>query len=325
MAFTVQDYHDLTRLLWEHPEWREELRRMLLSDELLALPDAVRQLIEAHQRAEERLSQMEMAVQRLIESQQRLTERVDKLTEGQQRLTERVDELTEGQQRLTERVDKLTEGQQRLTEGQQRLIERVGELTEGQQRLTERVDELTEGQQRLTEGQQRLTEGQQRLTEGQQHLTDIVGGLKGQSLEITYRNKIFGFFGTLLRRMKVIEPHTLEDEFDVALTPDEIRDVLLIDLLVTGKLCHVPGLPDILLALEISSAVDRADVLRAVRRASLLRKVGYRVVPVVAGESVTQGVEAAVREQNVVLLQDGQVSFWKEALASWEGIQLAED
>jgi superfamily II RNA helicase len=233
--------------------------------------------------------------------------------------------LTEGQQRLTERVDKLTEGQQRLTEGQQRLIERVGELTEGQQRLTERVDELTEGQQRLTEGQQRLTEGQQRLTEGQQHLTDIVGGLKGQSLEITYRNKIFGFFGTLLRRMKVIEPHTLEDEFDVALTPDEIRDVLLIDLLVTGKLCHVPESPDILLALEISSVVDGADVLRAVRRASLLRKVGYRVVPVVAGESVTQGVEAAVREQNVVLLQDGQVSFWKEAVASWEGIQLAED
>jgi superfamily II RNA helicase len=255
----------------------------------------------------------------------KLTEGQQRLTEGQQRLIERVGELTEGQQRLTERVDKLTEGQQRLTEGQQRLIERVGELTEGQQRLTERVDELTEGQQRLTEGQQRLTEGQQRLTEGQQHLTDIVGGLKGQSLEITYRNKIFGFFGTLLRRMKVIEPHTLEDEFDVALTPDEIRDVLLIDLLVTGKLCHVPESPDILLALEISSVVDGADVLRAVRRASLLRKVGYRVVPVVAGESVTQGVEAAVREQNVVLLQDGQVSFWKEAVASWEGIQLAED
>jgi len=304
MAFTVQDYHDLTRLLWEHPEWREELRRMLLSDELLALPDAVRQLIEAHQRAEERLSQIEMAVQRLIESQQRLTERVDKLTEGQQRLTERVDELTEGQQRLTERVDK---------------------LTEGQQRLIEQVDELTEGQQRLIEEQQRLTGRVDKLTEGQQHLTDIVGGLKGQSLEITYRNKIFGYFGTLLRRMKVIEPHTLEDEFDAALTPDEIRDVLLIDLLVTGKLCHVPESPDILLALEISSVVDRADVLRAVRRASLLRKVGYRVVPVVAGESVTQGVEAAVREQNVVLLQDGQVSFWKEAVASWEGIQLAGD
>ena len=286
MAFTVQDYHDLARLLWEHPEWRGELRRLLLPDELLALPEIVRQLAEAQQRAEERLSRLEMTVQHL---------------------TEHVGVLTEGQQRLIERVDSLTEGQQRLIKGQQRLTERVDVLTEGQQRLTERVDSLTEGQQRLTEGQQRLT--------------DIVGGLKGSMLEITYQKKAFAYFGPLLRQAKVIELHTLVDALEAALTSDEFHDSLLLDLLVTGKLRHAPESPDILLAVEISSVVDRTDVSRAVRRAGLLRKAGYRAVPVVAGEEVTQGGEAVAREQNVVLLQDGRIEFWKEALASWEGIK----
>ena len=47
MAFTVQDYHDLVRLLSEHPEWKSELRKLLLSGELLTLPAVVRELAEA--------------------------------------------------------------------------------------------------------------------------------------------------------------------------------------------------------------------------------------------------------------------------------------
>jgi hypothetical protein len=38
VAFTVGDFHDLIRLLEEHPEWRAELRRHVLSDELVELP-----------------------------------------------------------------------------------------------------------------------------------------------------------------------------------------------------------------------------------------------------------------------------------------------
>ena len=67
MAFTVQDVGDLARLLVEHPEWRLALRRLLLSEELLTLPQAVRELIEAQQRAAERLSRLEMTVQHMAE------------------------------------------------------------------------------------------------------------------------------------------------------------------------------------------------------------------------------------------------------------------
>jgi hypothetical protein len=38
MAFTVEEFRDLLRILDERPEWRAELRRLVLTDELLALP-----------------------------------------------------------------------------------------------------------------------------------------------------------------------------------------------------------------------------------------------------------------------------------------------
>lgn len=48
MAFQVSDFHDLVRLLQEHPEWQVQLRNLnlLLSEELLALPALVRRLRE---------------------------------------------------------------------------------------------------------------------------------------------------------------------------------------------------------------------------------------------------------------------------------------
>jgi hypothetical protein len=36
MAFSVEDFQDLIRLLQERPEWRADLRRLVLTDELLA-------------------------------------------------------------------------------------------------------------------------------------------------------------------------------------------------------------------------------------------------------------------------------------------------
>ena len=59
MAFTVRDFRDLIQLLEQHPEWRADLRRLVLTEELLELPAIVRELAErvdrlaaAQQRAE---------------------------------------------------------------------------------------------------------------------------------------------------------------------------------------------------------------------------------------------------------------------------------
>jgi hypothetical protein len=46
MPFTADEFHDLVRLVEAHPEWRTELRRLVLTDQLLALPEQVGALTE---------------------------------------------------------------------------------------------------------------------------------------------------------------------------------------------------------------------------------------------------------------------------------------
>ena len=79
MAFTVRDFHDLVELLGQHPEWRTELRRLMLTEELLALPQVVHELAEAQQRTEQRLEELVRAVAELAAAQQRTEQRVGRL------------------------------------------------------------------------------------------------------------------------------------------------------------------------------------------------------------------------------------------------------
>lgn len=58
MSFTVKEYRDLLELLAAHPEWREELRRALLSEDFLALPSIVRELTEAQKIVNQQIKEL---------------------------------------------------------------------------------------------------------------------------------------------------------------------------------------------------------------------------------------------------------------------------
>ncbi len=247
MAFTVEDYRDLVQLLSERPEWRSELRQLLLSDELLTLPEIVRELAKAQQRAEERLANAE---------------------------------------------------------------ERLGNVEERLSRIETAIQHLTEQVAGLTREVRELTENQRRME-------NIVSRLKGESLEWSYRNKIYGYFGYLMRRLKVVDLSTIDEALETTLTSGEFRDVFRLDLLATGQLRESPDRPEVWLAIEISSVVDSNDVDRAWRRAGLIRRVEPLVLPIAAGDRVTLGAETAARDQNVVLMTDGQAQFWNAAVSAW--------
>ncbi|MDW8183670.1 MAG: hypothetical protein RMM07_00230, partial [Anaerolineae bacterium] len=60
MSITLDDLPTLLALLDKHPEWREALRAVLLSEELLKMPEELRRLegviakiLEAHRLGEE--------------------------------------------------------------------------------------------------------------------------------------------------------------------------------------------------------------------------------------------------------------------------------
>ena len=121
MPFTVADFSDLVQLLERQPEWRAELRRLLLTEELLSLPQTVqvlaedvRALAEAQRRTEEQLATLTQRVDGLAEAQRRteeqlatLTQRVDGLAEQMATLARWVDSLTQDIQLMVKRVDSL--------------------------------------------------------------------------------------------------------------------------------------------------------------------------------------------------------------------------
>jgi hypothetical protein len=280
MPFTVEEFRDLLRILEERPEWRAELRRLVLTDELLTLPELVRALTEAQRRTEERLAA-------LIEAQQRTEERVaaleDRVTALEDRVTaleERLAALIDAQRRTEERLAALIEVQQRTEERVAALEERFAVLIEVQQHMDRRLDTLT----------------------------NDMAGVKGVVLEIRYRERAFAYFAPLLRRTRLLSGDEIQPLLEEAiaqgqLSEAEVDDLLLADVILRGR--RREDNAEVYLLAEVSWKVDPYDVERAVRRATLLSRTGLPVIPVVAGTEVTEEAASLAGMLHVRQLTDG--------------------
>ena len=268
MAFTVRDYHDLVRLLREHPEWREELRSLLLTEDFVTLPQVMKELAAE--------------VRALAEAQRRTEERVEALAEAQRKTEERLNALAERVESLARQVEALAEAQRRTEESLRALAMEVRELAADHRRLR-----------------------------------DTVAHMRGQLLEMVYKERAPAYFGKVMRRVRVARASDLEEALEASLSPEEFYDVLLLDLLVHGKVRGLPGEPEAWLAVEVSAVVDQHDVERAARRARLLGKAGFKAIPVAAGEEVEPKAVELARIEKVAIVRDGEVSLWEEALEEW--------
>ncbi|MER3399907.1 MAG: hypothetical protein C4313_02030, partial [Thermoflexus sp.] len=94
MAFTVKDFQDLVRLLEQHEEWRRQLRRLLLTEEFLELPD---RLERTRKQTAEQSRRLERALAALSEAQARTEAALSRLAEAQGRTEERLARLEEAQ------------------------------------------------------------------------------------------------------------------------------------------------------------------------------------------------------------------------------------
>lgn len=90
MPFTVEEFRDLVRLVEAHPEWRADLRRLVLTDELLLLPQ---QVAELRVRSEQQFQELTEAQRRTEDQLTILTVQVTSLARSVERLTDDVGEL----------------------------------------------------------------------------------------------------------------------------------------------------------------------------------------------------------------------------------------
>lgn len=126
MAFTVQDFEDMLRILEEKPEWQQRMRQAILTRELLELPARFEQLVEV--------------VQELIEAQRRTEARVEDLVKAQQRTEARLEELAAAQQRSDQRIDELTGIVQELVQVSRDSLRRLERLENWQMGETGRCE-----------------------------------------------------------------------------------------------------------------------------------------------------------------------------------------
>ena len=273
----IATVEDLERVLDEHPEIRERIRRKLLTDEERALPRIVAQLAEDLRRLTEAVAEGFAQVHREIAE----------LKEGQQRLEGRQERLEGRQERLEGRQERLEGRQERLEEGQQRLEGRQERLEEGQQRLEGRQDGLGEQQRRLGESQQRLTERFQELHDSHENL-------RGTVLEQTAARRLLPRITQelRLRRPQIIKsldmatPANLLDALDRAVDEDRITvdmatAVAVTDLIMQG-ISRDDATPVYVLA-EVSGTLNQHDIDRAQERAAALETAtGQRTLAAVA-------------------------------------------
>jgi hypothetical protein len=293
MAFTVADFHDLIRLLEEHPDWQTELRRVLLSQDLLDLPRTVQELATAQYRTEEAII--------------RLTERMEQGFAGA--ATER-HELRQDLTQLIGRVDQLTD---RVEQG-------FADAAEDRQRIRDRMEQgfadAAEDRQRIRD---RMEQGFVEVVAEQRDMRRDIGQLKGLGREQFYRDRAVAIFGCLLRQgydaTNQVADHLQEARQTGVISDREYQEALAADLLWGGQTRD--SRQPIILVLEASWTVGHIDVERAAGRAAVLRQAGLRALPVAAGQEWPPNIQDDARQAGVAIVQDGAVDqdSWEAALA----------
>ncbi|MDR7525926.1 MAG: hypothetical protein QN177_10795, partial [Armatimonadota bacterium] len=242
----LEDLQELVRLLNQHPDWAEQLRRALfpgdggaLAAELRALAAEVRALAEAQRHTDQRLAE-------LAEAQRHTNQRLAELAEAQRHTDQRLAELAEAQKRTEERLGTVETALAQLAEAQKRTEERLGtvetalaQLAEAQKRTEERLGTVETALAQLAEAQRHTEQRMAELAETVRLLVRDVGELKGQNLERLYRERAASYFQRIVRRVRTLDPQQLglllDDAVDAgSITLSERADALEADVVLEG-------------------------------------------------------------------------------------------
>ena len=180
----------------------------------------------------------------------------------------------------------------------------VEALSEAQRRTEERLEALI-----LEVGS--LTEAQRRTEEALQGVILRVDELRGEMLEIRYRERAHAYFSKMIRRAHLLSFEELYRLIDQAvekgvLTEEEGDELVLADAIIRG--IWREDKQQVYLVVEVSWGIGMEDVERARKRAELLEKTGVRAIPVVAGRWISSHASEQAKAFGVWQVRDGMVT-----------------
>jgi hypothetical protein len=308
MAFTVEDFEDMLRILERNPEWQERMRRAILSRELLELPERllalVQQLIESDARNSAQIAELTRTVQRhdeaiatliqtvqrhneiLLEILLRHDELIAELIQTVQRHDALIAELIQTVQRQGEQIAELTRTVQRHDELIAELIQTVqrhdaliAELIQTVQRHDEQIAELVQVVRELAEAQRRTEARLERL---ENRLEGEIGRQSGERYEreVVASAPVFFYGG----QGGGLGNPMVQDQLRQWLQPLFEQGVEISNLANPFRADIIWWKGDRVMVVEVGIKVSRDDVKRAAARAELLRRAGVNATPAVIGE-----------------------------------------
>jgi hypothetical protein len=279
MSFTVDDFEDLLRLLYERPEWQERLRRAILPPELFELPRLAQELADANRAERERVAR--------LEAEQQATRQ--EVREGFAQTGKRLDRLDIRVAGVEGRVERVETDLTAFRADVDERFARVDERFDGVDKRFDRVDEHLDF-----------------LTRRTSELSSGMGDLKGRFLESEVRSSplIFDHIlpgATAISRADLTALLRAEVAAGRLQQGDAVR-IQRADAVFQGQLRG----ETVYLVVEVSwLIIDASDIVRAVERAALLAKTGRRVLTAVAGRRIIPGVmELAVRRGVEVVVDE---------------------
>ncbi len=325
----------ILRTLREEPALLEELRRLLVPEIVVFLPD-LKTIAERQTAIEERLTrelnavwdaisalrqevaELRTEVRGIAERQERMEQRLEQMEQRQERMEQRLEQMEQRQERMEQRLEQMEQRQERMEQ-------RLEQMEQRQERMEQRLEQMEQRQERMEQRQDRMEQRQDSMERRLQRVETDVGHLKGKVQEITYRTNFLDYFGFWVLRAE--DPHRrLWDRIDEALNKnlitfeelDELRDADLrwLGVLRRGKFAG----QEVLIVAEFSWTVHSEDIVRALRRTEIARKAGFWAVPLVAGvEWESDELKAEALGKGIICVDDGRVEpmDWDEVLAKW--------
>ena len=292
MAFTVSDVRELLTLLREHPEWRAEVRREILGEELLTLPDLIRQNGED---TRELWGIVRQNSEDIRELQVIVRQNSEDIRELQAIVRQNSADIRQNSADIRDLQAVVRQNSADIRQNSEDMRELQGIVRQNSEGIQQHSAEIRD----LVEAIRANTAEVAVLTRRVGRMAGTLGSAAGQLAELRWTNAFSGRFGRRLRKARLLTPRDLE-LFEAAddagdLTEVEALAVRGLDLIVEGIEGRGPDARPALLAVEISTTIEENDVERAALRAAVLRRVGYNAYAAVAGGRITPETDAIAR------------------------------
>ena len=196
VPFDVSDLHDLIRLLELHPEWRAELRRIILTEELLAMParlevvhTTLETLVARADRSDERLTHVEATLEQLAlftqENARQIAELRSTVADHSRQIAELRETVAEHSRQITELRETVADHSRQIAELRSTVAEHSRQIAELRETVAEHSRQIAELRETVAEHSRQIAELRETVAEHSRQIAELRETVAEQSRQIS--------------------------------------------------------------------------------------------------------------------------------------------